>query len=135
MRCLYISVYLHLSGKPGKYLQQSHTPQCLLVLLMVFYLRFVIFWQLLIVLVTRAAELLLIVLVTRAAEFREALPISGAYSNVVGGMTGAADRLVDRSSCGVARHSLFDSVCVSVQVSTAVCPSVTEGRAEVLFTA
>ena len=123
MRCLYISVYLHLSGKPGKYLQQSHTPQCLLVLLMVFYLRFVIFWQ------------LLIVLVTRAAEFREALPISGAYSNVVGGMTGAADRLVDRSSCGVARHSLFDSVWVSVQVSTAVCPSVTEGRAEVLFTA
>ena len=69
--------YQHLSGKPGKYLQQSHTPQCLLVLLTVFYLRFVIFRQ------------LLIVLVTRTAEFREALPISGAYSSVVGGMKGS----------------------------------------------
>ena len=55
------------------------------------------------------------------------------------GMTGAvdwaADRIVDQSSWGVARHSLLDSMWVSVQVSTAACLSVTEGRAEVLFTA
>ena len=36
-----------LSGRPGKYLEQSHTQQRLLSLLTVFYLLFVIFSQLL----------------------------------------------------------------------------------------